>query len=453
MFSSTKRHGLLRVAAVLTALVMMFAASAYTAVPQQVSAKSEEQQLKDELADLKDKQKKLQKEQQQLKDDLADEKDKQASYEKQIDNVKEQIEIYQDQIDTVNQAIKETDQKISDKEDEIDQTNKDIKEKEAEIEENDELFKDRLDTMYIANSSNSVLAMLLGAESFSDFLSATETVKTISESDQQLLAELDQQHKDLEQLKKKLEDDKQDLEEAKQEKEDQKAELVDVKAGYEDKQDELADLYEKSGIKIDEITDRQSEVSEEMRENDALIEETQADIKKLQDAAAEAEKEWEESHGGGGSNSGGGNSDSGGASDVKPSASGYLWPLNGGHVTCAYGGYVGHRGVDLSTGVVGTSIFASRTGKVVDVQYWDGHTKTGMQSYGNMVRIYHPETGTYTRYAHCNSIAVREGQWVNQGQVIAYMGNTGNSFGAHLHFELSTGASNSTRINPLPYIT
>ena len=114
MFSSTKRHGLLRVVAVLTALVMMFAASAYTAVPQQVSAKSEEQQLKDELADLKDKQKKLQKEQQQLKDDLADEKDKQASYEKQIDNVKEQIEIYQDQIDTVNQAIKETDQKISD---------------------------------------------------------------------------------------------------------------------------------------------------------------------------------------------------------------------------------------------------------------------------------------------------------------------------------------------------
>lgn len=463
MFLSAKRYSALRLIAMLIAVVMVFSATVYTSVPQTfVSAKSEEQELKDEIARLEKEQKELKKKRDQINDNLSAEKEKQESYQKEIDNVKEQLEVYQEQIDTVNGEISDTEEKIETKQDEIKDTNNDITAKEAEIEENDELFKERLDTMYIANSSNSVLAMLLGAESFSDFLSATETVKSISESDQQLLEELDQQHKELQSLKDKLEKDKQELEDAKQDLEDQKAELVTAKADYEKKKDELDDLYEESGIKIASYKDQKEDIEEEIMDHEVAIKENEADLKKLQEEASKADDEWNNSHGGG-SSSGGGGSDGGsgsgsgsggsdgGSSQVKPST-GYMWPLDGGHVTSYYGGARGHKGVDLSTGVVGTKIFASRTGKVVDVQYWDGHSKDDMQSYGNMVRIYHPETGTYTRYAHCVSIAVSEGQWVNQGQVIAYMGNTGNSFGPHLHFELSTGASNSTRINPLPYI-
>ena len=446
MFSSIKQRSFLRFIALLTAVITIFSVSTYWGVVQPVFAADQtEEELLDEISKLEKEREKLQKEQNQLKKDLADEKDKQASYEKQIKNVEKQLESYRKQIDTVNDAIAQTNQKIANKEKEIENTNLNIKEKQKEIEKNDELFKERLDAMYIANSSNSVLAMLLGAESFSDFLSATETVKSISDQDQKLLAELDQQHKELEKLKQKQLDDKKELETAKQEKETQKAKLVETKSGFEKKNNELNELYKQSGITIDNIKDKQNELDERMEENGKAIEESQANLKKIQDAANEADKDWENNHGGG---SGG----SGGSSGVNPST-GYMWPLNGGRITCRYGGYPGHRGTDLSTGIVGTSIYASRSGVVVDVQYWDGHSKSGMQSYGNMVRLYHPETKTYTRYAHCNSLAVSEGQWVNQGQTIAYMGNTGNSFGAHLHFELSTGASNSTRINPEPYIT
>ena len=448
MVSLSQKRKLFRALSLLTSAAMLSAACIYTAVPQTVAAAQTEQELQDQLQDLKEQQK-------QLQEDLDSEKDKQESYEGQIEIVEQQLETYQEQIDIVNDAIEQTEEKITDKEDDIEQTNEDIKKKEQEIEENDELFKDRLDAMYIADSSNTVLSMLLGAESFSDFLSATETVKSISESDQQLLEELNQQHQELETLKQQLEDDKQELEDAKQEQVEQRQELEDTKAEYEDKNEELQDLYEKSGLAISDLEDQ-------LHANYDAIEETQENIEKLQEAAEEADEEWNQGQGGGGS-SGGGSSGGGGSSTDTPSSSGYLWPLNGGHVSCHYGAYSGHRGIDLTTGVVGTSIYASRAGKVVDVQYWNGYSYSGMQSYGNMVRIYHPETGTYTRYAHCNSIAVSEGQWVSQGQVIAYMGNTGNVFprpssynpnaGAHLHFEISTGASNSTRVNPWPYLS
>lgn len=65
-------------------------------------------------------------------------------------------------------------------------------------------------------------------------------------------------------------------------------------------------------------------------------------------------------------------------------------------------------------------------------------------SWGYYVLIYH--NGTYsTRYAHMSSVAVSTGQYVTAGTIIGYEGNTGNSFGAHLHFEVY---ENGTRVNP-----
>ena len=74
---------------------------------------------------------------------------------------------------------------------------------------------------------------------------------------------------------------------------------------------------------------------------------------------------------------------------------------------------------------------------------------TGNASYGNCVKIKHPN-GYYTLYAHMEKVYVKKGQYVSTGQDIGYMGNTGRSFGAHLHFELRT--KNDTRINPQPYL-
>lgn len=97
-------------------------------------------------------------------------------------------------------------------------------------------------------------------------------------------------------------------------------------------------------------------------------------------------------------------------------------------------------------------VYAAEDGTVDQVQDWDGHTKTGMQSYGNMVRIKHdPYKGKtlQTRYAHLSSYCVKVGQKVKEGELIGYSGVTGNVFGAHLHFEVLL---NGKRTNPLVWL-
>ena len=97
-------------------------------------------------------------------------------------------------------------------------------------------------------------------------------------------------------------------------------------------------------------------------------------------------------------------------------------------------------------------VYAADDGTVDQVQDWDGHTRTGMQSYGNMVRIKHaPYKGKtlQTRYAHLSSYCVKVGQKVKEGEIIGYSGVTGNVFGAHLHFEVLL---NGKRTNPLVWL-
>ena len=97
-------------------------------------------------------------------------------------------------------------------------------------------------------------------------------------------------------------------------------------------------------------------------------------------------------------------------------------------------------------------VYAAEDGAVDQVQDWDGHTRTGMQSYGNMVRIKHdPYEGKtlQTRYAHLSSYCVKVGQKVKEGELIGYSGVTGNVFGAHLHFEVIL---NGRRTNPLVWL-
>lgn len=114
-----------------------------------------------------------------------------------------------------------------------------------------------------------------------------------------------------------------------------------------------------------------------------------------------------------------------------------------------------HQAVDLRT-QNGTDykrpVYAAEDGTVDQTQNWDGHTKTGMQSYGNMVRIKHaPYKGKtlQTRYAHLSSYCVKYGQRVKEGEIIGYSGVTGNVFGAHLHFEVIL---NGKRTNPLTWL-
>lgn len=110
-----------------------------------------------------------------------------------------------------------------------------------------------------------------------------------------------------------------------------------------------------------------------------------------------------------------------------------------------------HRAVDLVKYKSQTEeIIAHSAGTVVSLATGHKNNKrsTGTASYGNYVKIDHGN-GYSTLYAHLEKVTVKKGQVVKQGQVIGMMGNTGNSYGAHLHFEVR---KDNTRIDPTPYL-
>jgi len=123
-----------------------------------------------------------------------------------------------------------------------------------------------------------------------------------------------------------------------------------------------------------------------------------------------------------------------------PSASGFIWPVNG-PVVSPFGMRWGrmHTGIDIGVSY-GTPIHAAASGQVIYAGWMEG--------YGNLVFIDHGR-GISTGYAHQSSIAVSNGQSVTQGQVIGYVGCTGHCFGPHLHFEVRV---NGTPVDPLGYL-
>lgn len=111
----------------------------------------------------------------------------------------------------------------------------------------------------------------------------------------------------------------------------------------------------------------------------------------------------------------------------------------------------GHKAVDLGREhVTGEPVIAHSAGKVVFCQTGQKNNKgaKGNASYGNCVRIDHGH-GYSTLYAHLATVKVKHGQVVKQGQVIGTMGNTGNSYGMHLHVEVR---KDNKHLNPTPYL-
>ena len=143
-----------------------------------------------------------------------------------------------------------------------------------------------------------------------------------------------------------------------------------------------------------------------------------AEIEAARKAAEEAANNPPQTGGGnGGGNSGGG----GGGAWARPV---------GGWVSTNYWGYYGHTGLDLAVGY-GTPIVAASSGTVTYAGYKDNYG-------GIMVHINH-DGGVQTRYAHMSGVNVGNGQWVSVGQVIGWVGMTGNTSGPHLHYEVLVG--------------
>ena len=136
-------------------------------------------------------------------------------------------------------------------------------------------------------------------------------------------------------------------------------------------------------------------------------------------------------------------------------------------ISCLYGKYSSsnlllkgkmHHGVDISysSNEEENKVYANCLGVVYEVQ--DGLLRDinakGKETWGNFVLVKHPN-GMFSRYAHLvkGSIRVRVGEQVNENTFLGVMGESGITFGRHLHFEVASGYSSSTRINPTPYLT
>lgn len=119
----------------------------------------------------------------------------------------------------------------------------------------------------------------------------------------------------------------------------------------------------------------------------------------------------------------------------------YIWPLGDVRITSLYGERWGrmHEGVDFGC-PEGTPVMAALGGTVTYAGWING--------YGNCVVIRHDD-GTSTRYAHNSELLVEAGQTVIQGEYVALSGNTGNSTGPHLHFEIMIDGE---AVDPLEYL-
>ena len=153
--------------------------------------------------------------------------------------------------------------------------------------------------------------------------------------------------------------------------------------------------------------------------------------RELRNWAADLQTMGRNPAGGTGTSEIGGNACGGG-----PVASGFGWPADA-HSLSGNGYGPGHLGIDIDA-PEGSNVYAAGSGVVTQAQQGYNY------GYGNVVQIDHGN-GYVTVYAHLSQINVGVCQSVGQGAVIGYSGNTGNSFGAHLHFEIRIGGTN---INP-----
>ena len=109
----------------------------------------------------------------------------------------------------------------------------------------------------------------------------------------------------------------------------------------------------------------------------------------------------------------------------------YFWPVGGGYISAYFGDGRGHKGLDIAA-PYGTPIYAAESGTVTRAgNKYDG--------YGNCVMISHAD-GNVTVYGHMSSVAISYGDYVVRGQLIGYVGSTGDSTGNHCHFEVRSGS-------------
>ena len=394
-----------------------------------------------------------------LEGDKENEQAYQSTLYEQIGYIQDNIDLLNKELDSINSDIETAQNNISD----LDQA---IVDQQEEIDENVELFKKRLCAMYVTGNDN-LATVMVGTSSFYDMLSRVEMVNRIASYDEELITDILTEIDSMEQSKKDLETEKltleMRLEDQKKRKEEKDAEMASLNDKMSQTQDEINRIaMEQQTLELDK-----AELQDYIDQLDAEEAEIQAEIARQaaaeqarlaqERAAAEAAAAQQAAQQGDTSYTPVVTSEP--AYIPAPSASGFSWPAPGFcYISSGYGYRWGttHRGIDVGdAGIMGGACCAAKAGTVIAVNNSCSHNYAKNSScgcgggYGNYVIISHD--GTYsTLYGHLSSAAVSVGQYVEQGQVIGYIGSTGWSTGAHLHFEVRV---NGVANDPLGYVS
>lgn len=368
----------------------------------------------------------LEKEKSQINSQIKEAEKKQEELEKQkstamkaVEKVTSQISNSQSEIDSLNYQINKLREQIEAKDN-------DIKQKEKEYTEQEELLDTRLITLY-KKGNTSYLDMLLNASDMSDFLAKYYSASKLIEYDKELIQTTKEQKAQIETEKSELENNKKQLDES--------------LAQEEQKQKELENLQSEKQTYVKELTEEEKKIQKEIDELETANRKIQNDIRIAEEKYRKQLEELAKNQGSG-----------------STAGSGFFMrPVASNNITAReyYSSGKFHGGVDFGV-PVGTTVVAAADGVVMT-------TANLSNSYGTYVVIRHAN-GLQSYYAHGTkgSIAVSPGDTVKKGQKIMLSGNTGNSSGPHLHFEVRKSPYNyshsakaygqDSRVNPLNYL-
>lgn len=359
---------------------------------------------KAQISSLSDQYKQLQSKQAQITAQINQAKN---DKEKQI-AIKQQIG---EQIDTTAAQINLLTEKISLMNQEIVLHERELAQKQEEIDDNYELFKERFRAMNITPRSSTV-GLMLGAQSYSEFVRHSEVLARVAQHDQDMLEMLKEQKAVITQLKQQIEQNKLDVEEDKVEMDNKKQELSEKMTETQTQIQDIAALEEM-------FLANKVQLQAQMKQVQAEIDSIYAEI---------ARKQTTEDYVGG--------------VMLRPTptlsqvTSEYGWRFNNSDF---------HTGIDFSgPGAYGQPIVAANDGTVIFV---NTAVKVGY-GYGKYLIIDHGG-GYSTLYGHCSAINVTVGQTVSRGQTIAQVGSTGWSTGPHCHFEVRIDGKHD---NPAKYL-
>ncbi|MEJ9280886.1 murein hydrolase activator EnvC family protein [Ureibacillus thermosphaericus] len=377
------------------------------------------------LSDLKNKQSQVEQQKKQLNAQIHQKSNELKSNQTKQEQLLAQIDQLVNQISKTNEEIKQVENEIGQANEKIEALEEEIEELQKKIDERNALLEERARALQ-ANGSVTFLDVLLGSNSFVDFIDRFSAVNTLIEADRQIIRDQKNDQQKLEEQKLVLENTKRKLEE-------QQSKLENLKASLTSQKQEKNRL-------IDELEKEQQKLLNEKKLLEKQYSEYLEISKELQEQIAEIQRQQL--------------SKAQSAGNLPVSDSGFMKPTNG-VLTSGYGwrnlGYGPdfHYGIDLANSA-GTPIVASADGVVTYA--------SSLSTYGNVVMITHNINGEIytTLYAHLRSFNVSVGDVVKQGQQIAEMGSTGRSTGPHLHFEVHIGTWRGQTAgvqNPLRYIS